>query len=566
MKREESFPSTLSLSSGSAPAHLPHGVSTILRFTVFTLAFILAYLYGMSFHHFGAAPFWPPDAVLLTALLLAPRRRWWLLLILPLPIRLLLGVPPNIPMWFLLSVYINDSLKALLAATVIRRLNPGIVRLERMQDLFQFFAIAVVITPMLSAFGGALSRVALGDSYWIAWRRWFLGDALANLIVTPMILFWASAGLSAIKTATIKRVLESALVFGILVVLGFELLGTARLSDSTAFIYLPFPVLLYIAVRFGPAGTSAGISLIAAITIWRADHGVGPFSSTAAHGYVLPLQLFLAVISVSLLCLAVVLREMKQGKKDLQRLTGQLIGLRDEEQRRIAAELHDGLGQTLSLISTRVSLCRDSISSPESALKQLEHISEITLSAVDEVREIAHNLRPHELDLLGLKAALESIVNSVAAVTSVEVSAHFDNVNGLLPASAETSIYRILQEGLRNVIRHAEASKAHLEIRRADKHILISIQDNGKGMVDGPGSALGRIGGGFGLPGITERVRVLGGTFSIDSKPGRGTTLLISIDAAERDESSPSYREEDESITASSSQLLPGEQRRSFIS
>ena len=136
MKREESFPSRLSLSWASAFNHLPHGVSTILGFTAFALAFLLAYLYGMSFHHFNAAaPFWPPDAVLLSGLLLARRRRWWLLIILPLPIRLLLGVPPNIPIWFLLSVP-NDSLKALIAATAMRRLNPGIMRLERMQDLF----------------------------------------------------------------------------------------------------------------------------------------------------------------------------------------------------------------------------------------------------------------------------------------------------------------------------------------------------------------------------------------------------------------------------------------------
>ena len=539
MKRDELFRSKPRISSGSAADQLLFGLPTILGVTAFSIAFFLSYLYGMSFRHVSAAAFWPPDAVLLSALLLAPRRRWWLLLILPLPIRLLFAVPQDVPYWFLLSVYVNDSLKALIAAIAIKRLNPALIRLERMKDLFQFFAIAVVAVPMLSAFGGALSRMFLGDSYWTAWQRWFLGDAMANLIVTPMILFWACAGLSVIKAATTKRLIESLVFFGVLVILGFEILGTDKLSNSPVFIYLPFPVLLYAAIRFGPIGASTGISLVAAITIWRADGGVGPFSSTSAHGDVVPLQLFLAVVSISLLCLAVVLRELKQGKKDLQQLTGQLIGVRDQEHRRIAAELHDSLIQSLTLIHILISLCEKSISDPKSALKELEQISDVVHKAIDEVREIAQNLPPHELYLLGLKAALESMVHKVAAITSVQLSTNFENIRGLLPPDAETSIYRIVQEALSNIIRHAEASNAHLDIRRVGKQIVVSIQDDGRGMVTGSATPNARIGRGFGLQGISERVRMLGGVFSIDSKPGHGTTLLIRMDAPVRDEPSP---------------------------
>jgi len=302
------------------------GARQVLNLLLFSTAFFLAYAYGMSFHHNSSAPFWPPDAILLCALLLTPRQKWWLYLLAPLPIRLLVAVPPDIPAWFLLAVYANDSLKAIISAVLLKRLNHGTPRLTSMQELVQFFAVAVLGVPALSAFAGAASRFALGDSFWAAWQRWFLGDALANLLITPMILYWSIRGASALRSAGLKRCLE-----GILLTASLILVGSAAFSgpnsvfgDSPAMIYLPFPLLLWAAVRFGTRGVSSALSLIAAFAIWNMELGRGPFSSHLPGGNILSLQLFLCVISIPLLCLAVLLQERQRVGESLRETTAQL--------------------------------------------------------------------------------------------------------------------------------------------------------------------------------------------------------------------------------------------------
>jgi PAS domain S-box-containing protein len=303
----------------------------ILNLLLFSTAFFLAYLYGMSFHHISSAPFWPPDAVLLCALLLTPRRKWWLYLLAPLPIRLLVAVPPDTPAWFLLAVYANDSLKAIISAALLKRLNHGTPRLTSMHELVQFFAVAVLGVPALSAFGGAASRLALGDSFWAAWQMWFLGDALANLLLTPTILYWSIGGASALRSAGLKRFVEGITLTVALILVGAAAFSGADnlLGDSPAVIYLPFPILLWAAVRFGPRGVSSALSLIAVFAIWNMELGRGPFSANLPGGNLLSLQLFLCVISIPLLCLTVLLQERQRVGESLRETTAQLARTED---------------------------------------------------------------------------------------------------------------------------------------------------------------------------------------------------------------------------------------------
>jgi PAS domain S-box-containing protein len=289
-------------------------VRTILKILLFSAAFYFAYVYGMLFHHINSAPFWAPDAVLLCALLLTPRRKWWLYLLTPLPIRFLVAVPPDVPAWFLPAVYINDSLKAIISAALLKRLNHGTPQLTSMQELVRFFAVAVLGVPMLSAFWGAAARFAIGNDFWAAWQQWFLGNALANLLLTPMILYWINGGLSAVRSAGVKRLIEGILLLAALILIGFKAFSGAVSGhgNSPVLIYLPFPLLLYAAVRFGPRGISSALSLITAFAIWSAALGRGPFSAQAPGGDIMTLQLFLCVISVPLLCLAVLLQERQR--------------------------------------------------------------------------------------------------------------------------------------------------------------------------------------------------------------------------------------------------------------
>jgi integral membrane sensor domain MASE1 len=157
---------------------------------------------------------------------------------------------------------------------------------------------------MLSAFAGALALHAMGDDYWVAWQRWYLGAAVASLIITPMIMYWALGGVEAVRSASSKRRVEAILLCGALILVGIFALsgGVEGLGNPSVLIYLPFPLLLYAAVRFGPRGASTALSLIAAAAIWYAEHGQGPFSGESSGGGILSLQLFLCVTAIPLLC------------------------------------------------------------------------------------------------------------------------------------------------------------------------------------------------------------------------------------------------------------------------
>jgi len=228
-----------------------------------------------------------------------------------------------------------------------------------------------------------------------------------------------------------------------------------------------------------------------------------------------------------------VARDITDRKRDQQRLhhlAGRLLMLQDEEQQRVAAELHDGLGQNLAIIRNRAVIGLRDQTSWERAREQLEEIATTATASIVEVREIAHNLRPYELDRLGLVAAIESMIERVSDSTAIKLSANLDRIEGLLSPEAETSVYRIVQEGLNNVIKHSKATTAHIEIRKNGNQLAIAVQDNGKGIPLPVTEENGNKARGFGLAGIAERVRVLGGSLALDSGPSHGTAINIRLE------------------------------------
>jgi signal transduction histidine kinase len=245
------------------------------------------------------------------------------------------------------------------------------------------------------------------------------------------------------------------------------------------------------------------------------------------------------IVAVSLLCLLQALlilwllinrRRIRRGQQAVQHLSGRLLMLQDEERQRVAAELHDGLGQNLAIIKNRAMIGLRDQSDQESAREQLEEIAATATASIVEVREIAHNLRPYELDRLGLVSAIESMIERVTDSTPIKLSANLDRIEGLLSPEAETSVYRILQEGLNNVIKHSKATAAQIEIKKSGGELAITVRDNGAGMPFPRAAENGNKERGFGLVGIAERVRVLGGSLDLDSRPSHGTAINIRLE------------------------------------
>ncbi len=266
----------------------------------------------------SGSPIWLPDAVLLCALLLVPPRSWLVYLGATLPLRLLVEVPAGTPVWFLLTAFANDSFKALLAATLLRRLFPGrSVRFDSLHDFWLYLLAAGVLGPAVSATVGGASWMARGREFWPVWRSWYFGDALANIVVTPLLLCLARDWRQLIHARRIAYVQAVALFSGLLFAVEFA--NQRDLNDLSVldvYDYLPVPLLLLAAVRFGPLGASVSLTMMGVLSIAATTAGKsGAFVSDAT---VLSMQLFMMVAGVPVMSLAVLMEQQRKTERSLR--------------------------------------------------------------------------------------------------------------------------------------------------------------------------------------------------------------------------------------------------------
>jgi signal transduction histidine kinase len=205
-----------------------------------------------------------------------------------------------------------------------------------------------------------------------------------------------------------------------------------------------------------------------------------------------------------------------------------LIESQEHERKRIAGELHDGLGQELLVVRNRALLALRSEGLGAAAQEQLRQITDVVTESLESVRSLAHNLTPRQLDHLGLTVALRSMIESVAQTAGIRLDVTVENVDGMLPVESQIALYRVVQEGLSNVVHHAGATAAAVRVGRVGEVLRVTIEDDGRGFRVRRDDR-GRLSGGFGLSGIAERARILGGQVEIVSTPRRGTRLELSV-------------------------------------
>jgi signal transduction histidine kinase/ligand-binding sensor domain-containing protein len=221
--------------------------------------------------------------------------------------------------------------------------------------------------------------------------------------------------------------------------------------------------------------------------------------------------------------------QLKRVNTLQQVFSRELINSQEQERKRIAAELHDSLGQTLAIIKNRAVL---SLSGPDDhtrALEQLDEIAEAASHAIEEVREIVYNLRPYHLERLGLTKSIEAMIRRASTGDGVRFAAEIEPLDSLFSAEAEINVYRILQEAISNIVKHAQATEAKVSVKRSSTGADVVIQDNGRGFLPCSADPTETRRGGFGLIGIAERARLLGGDLTVDSAPGGGTVLTIRL-------------------------------------
>jgi two-component system sensor histidine kinase UhpB len=216
-----------------------------------------------------------------------------------------------------------------------------------------------------------------------------------------------------------------------------------------------------------------------------------------------------------------------------QEFTQRLISAQEQERKRLASELHDSLGQNLSLIKNRVHLAQSAPGLPPATLHQLEAVAKVIGDTLNEVRNLAHRLRPLPVEEFGLTDALEALVRDIAETSSIHFEHPIEQVDDLFPGEQATMVYRIVQEALTNLVKHSSATSASVNVERDLHCVRIKIEDNGRGF--DRASVLGprKVRTGIGLTSIDERVQMLGGSLVITSGPGQGTLLEIEVPLSE---------------------------------
>ncbi|MBI3425039.1 MAG: hypothetical protein HY011_19050 [Acidobacteria bacterium] len=216
------------------------------------------------------------------------------------------------------------------------------------------------------------------------------------------------------------------------------------------------------------------------------------------------------------------MRKIAEAKTAFSR---QLITSQEAERKRIAAELHDGLGQSLLVIKNRTSIGKRVAHDGAKVAAQLDEISHATGQALEEVRGIAYNLRPYHLERLGLRESINAMIENIREATGLQINARVALFDEVFSKDDEVLFYRVIQECLNNVIKHAQATAVEISIVQNETQVTARIQDNGRGFAPVVESQAS----GFGLIGLAERVRMLGGTQAIESEAGKGTTVTIII-------------------------------------
>jgi signal transduction histidine kinase len=223
--------------------------------------------------------------------------------------------------------------------------------------------------------------------------------------------------------------------------------------------------------------------------------------------------------------------ELDTANRNLRELTGRLLQLQDEERRRIARELHDSVGQMLAALSMNLSAVHSDIDRLTATAGTLTDSEGLVKELSKEVRTISHLLHPPLLEEAGLESAVRWYIDGFAQRSKIQVDLDLPERLGRFSRELETAIFRIIQECLTNIHRHAESPTASIRIDRSDKEIRVEVKDQGRGIPPEKQAALSVDGKpGVGLRGMRERVRQLGGRLEIESRgSGKGTVVIAHV-------------------------------------
>ncbi len=219
----------------------------------------------------------------------------------------------------------------------------------------------------------------------------------------------------------------------------------------------------------------------------------------------------------------------RRAKTELSEVLRSTVAGQEAERKRIARELHDSLGQTLTLLQFGLEELDDSLPKSPKCSEQLKVLKRLANGLWSEVNWLAWEIRPTALDDLGLETSLRELIETWGERLKLQFDLHMALNGRRLPAAVETTLYRVLQEAITNIARHAEATQAAVILEANEKEVRMIIEDNGRGFSTNEAEPPDKPSKRLGLLGIRERLSLVSGTLEVESEPGCGCTLYIRV-------------------------------------
>jgi len=223
------------------------------------------------------------------------------------------------------------------------------------------------------------------------------------------------------------------------------------------------------------------------------------------------------------------IESLNREKSIQEEMARRLIASQEMDRRRIAGGLHDSLGQNLLILKNGLDQATSGHETSADRHQELRQLSELAQQSLNEVREISFDLHPHVLDRLGLRRAIEAVIEKMTHISSVSFSCSLEDLSPPLAPEVEINLYRIVQEALSNVVKYSGAASASVQMTCPNGQVNLEISDNGKGFDVEEHLKRSPRKQSLGLLTIAERAALLGGTHTIRSKPGEGTIITISV-------------------------------------
>lgn len=522
-----------------------------------TLLYVVAATIGLTYAVVGNAIslVWAPSGIALAALLAFGYRVIFAVALGAFLANFWTGMPLGVAA----AIATGNASEALVGAFLLLRLAHFHSALERRRDVLALIILAAIFSTMVSASLGVGALVLGGivslNEYATAWTKWWLGDMMGVLVVTPALLVWLSRTQTALSRL---KVVEVFFMMAALLAVSHEIFGSPELAMQGFYLasLAVFPFVIWAALRFGQRGVTLVTLVVSLMAIWGTINGTGPFVVGEPMDNMVRWCAFAIVVAATGLLLAASVAEQQHTQEqlrqshdeleqrvvertralalsnaDLQRemnerrhLEAQLISASEEHQQAIGRELHDGLGQHLvSLALLGATLQQQLAKRAQPEADAARRIVELANHANTLAQSIARGLYPAELALGGLPAALATLTEQTQSLQTMSCAFHADHGLQVHHPLVAINLYRIAQEAINNAVKYSQARALHIELTRIEGGCRLCISDDGIGMELAPS----RRDKGVGMRNMHYRASLLGGTFEISKNYPSGTRIAV---------------------------------------